>query len=121
MDMNKLSVERRGRILAALCERNSVRGTCRLMDCSKDAALKLIVDAGTACAAYHDAHVRGIAATHVQCDEIWSFVHSKQRNVPEEKRGQFAFGDVWTWTAIDADSKLMHRLARRHAQRGCGL
>jgi IS1 family transposase len=77
------------------------------MDCSKEAALKLIVDAGTACAAYHDEHVRSIGATHVQCDEIWSFVHAKQRNVPEEKRGQFGFGDVWTWTAIDADSKLM--------------
>lgn len=77
------------------------------MDCSKDAALKLVVDAGTACAAYHDQHVRGIASKRVQVDEIWSFVHAKAKNVPQEKRGQFGFGDVWTWTAIDADSKLM--------------
>ena len=107
MDMNKLSIERRGRILACLCEGMSVRATCRLMDCSKDAALKLVVDAGTACAAYHDQHVRGIASKRVQVDEIWSFVHAKAKNVPQEKRGQFGFGDVWTWTAIDADSKLM--------------
>lgn len=105
--MNKLSLERRARILACLCEGTSVRATCRLMDCSKDAALKLVVDAGTACAAYHDQHVRGIASKRVQVDEIWSFVHAKAKNVPDEKRGQFGFGDVWTWTAIDADSKLM--------------
>ncbi|MGB8411442.1 MAG: IS1 family transposase [Candidatus Binatus sp.] len=65
------------------------------------------MDAGTACAAYHDQHVRGIASKRVQVDEIWSFVHAKAKNVPQEKRGQFGFGDVWTWTAIDADSKLM--------------
>ena len=105
--MNKLSLERRARILACLCEGTSVRATCRLMDCSKDAALKLVVDAGTACAAYHDQHVRGIAAKRVQVDEIWNFVHAKAKNVPQEKRGQFGFGDVWTWTGIDADSKLM--------------
>ena len=105
--MNKLSLERRARILGCLCEGVSVRATCRLLDCSKDAVLKLIVDAGTACATYHDKHVRGIKSKRVQVDEIWSFVHAKAKNVPQEKRGQFGFGDVWTWTGIDADSKLM--------------
>ena len=106
-NMNKLSLERRARILGCLCEGVSVRATCRLLDCSKDAVLKLIVDAGTACATYHDKHVRGIKSKRVQVDEIWSFVHAKAKNVPQEKRGQFGFGDVWTWTGIDADSKLM--------------
>jgi IS1 family transposase len=107
MDMNKLSIERRAQILSCLCEGNSVRATCRMMDCSKDAVLKLIVDAGTACAAYHDRHVRALTSQRVQVDEVWSFVHAKSKNVPQEKRGVFGFGDVWTWTAIDADSKLM--------------
>jgi len=117
MDMNKLSVERRARILACLCEGLSVRATCRLLDCSKDAVLKLIVDAGEACVAYHDAMIQSVASKRVQVDEVWSFVHAKAKNVPEEKRGQFGFGDVWTWTAIDADSKLMiaFHLGRRDA------
>src|SRR5216683_4136708 len=116
-DMNKLSVERRARILACLCEGLSVRATCRLLDCSKDAVLKLIVDAGEVCAAYHDTNVRGVTSQRVQVDEVWSFVHAKAKNVPQEKRGEFGFGDVWTWTAIDADSKLMiaFHLGRRDA------
>ena len=117
MDMNKLSVERRARILACLCEGLSVRATCRLLDCSKDAVLKLVVDAGEACVAYHDNMIQGVTSKRVQVDEVWSFVHAKAKNVPEEKRGQFGFGDVWTWTAIDADSKLMiaFHLGRRDA------
>ena len=117
MDMNKLSTERRARILACLCEGLSVRATCRLLDCSKDAVLKLIVDAGTACEAYHDASVQVVTSKRVQVDEVWSFVHAKAKNVPQEKRGEFGYGDVWTWTAIDADSKLMiaFHLGRRDA------
>jgi IS1 family transposase len=107
MDMNKLSVERRARILSCLCEGNSIRATCRMLDCSKDAVLKLVVDAGNACAAYQDEHFRDLSCKRVQADEIWSFVYSKAKNVPEEKRGQFGYGDVWTWTAIDADTKLV--------------
>src|SRR5579859_4403989 len=104
MYMNKLSVERRAQILSCLCEGNSVRATCRMLDCSKDAVLKLVVDAGEVCAAYHDAYVQGVTSTRVQVDEVWSFVHAKAKNVPQEKRGEFGYGDVWTWTAIDADS-----------------
>jgi IS1 family transposase len=118
MDMNKLSIERRSRILACLCEGLSVRATCRLLDCSKDAVLKLIVDAGEACEAFHHTRVQGLTSQRVQVDEVWSFVHAKAKNVPQEKRGEFGFGDVWTWTAIDADSKLMigFHLGRRDAQ-----
>jgi IS1 family transposase len=107
MDMNKLSIERRAQILSCLCEGNSVRATCRMLDCSKDAVLKLVVDAGEVCAAYHDAYVKGVTSKRVQVDEVWSFVHAKAKNVPQEKRGEFGYGDVWTWTAIDAESKLM--------------
>lgn len=78
-----------------------------MLDCSKDAVLKLVVDAGVVCVAYHDAYVQGVTSQRVQVDEVWSFVHAKAKNVPQEKRGQFGYGDVWTWTAIDADSKLM--------------
>jgi IS1 family transposase len=78
-----------------------------MQDCSRDAVLKLVADAGVACAAYHDEHVRALNSRRVQVDEIWSFVHAKAKNVPQEKRGMFGFGDVWTWTALDADSKLM--------------
>ncbi len=106
-DMNKLSVERHARILSCLCEGSSARATARMQDSARNAVMKLIEDAGTACAAYHDQHVRGLASKRVQVDEIWSFCYAKQKNVPEEKRGQFGFGDLWTWTAIDADSKLM--------------
>jgi IS1 family transposase len=69
--------------------------------------LKLLADLGEACATYHDEHVRNVTAKRIQCDEIWQFVYSKAKNVPEEKKGTFGFGDVWTWTALDADSKLM--------------
>ncbi len=112
-----MSIERRAQILSCLCEGNSVRATCRMLDCSKDAVLKLVVDAGTACATYHEEHVRGVASKRVQVDEVWSFVHAKAKNVPQEKRGEFGYGDVWTWTAIDADSKLMiaFHLGRRDA------
>jgi IS1 family transposase len=107
MDMNKLSIERRARILACLCEGNSVRATCRLTDSSKDAVLKAVVDAGVACAKYQDERFHNLSCKRIQADEIWSFVYSKAKNVPEEKRGQFGYGDVWTWTAIDADTKIV--------------
>src|SRR5208282_2838574 len=79
-DMNKLSLERRARILSCLCEGSSARATTRMQGCSRDAVLKFIEDAGTACAAYHDQHVRGIASKRVQCDEIWSFCYAKAKN-----------------------------------------
>jgi IS1 family transposase len=104
--MNRLSTEDRTRIVAALVEGNSIRATCRMTGAAKGTVLKLLADLGNACAAYHDAHVRGLRSKHVQCDEIWSFVGAKQRNVTEEKMNE-GCGDVWTWTALDADSKLI--------------
>jgi IS1 family transposase len=104
--MNRLSTEKRAQIVAALIEGNSVRGTCRLVGVCKDAVMKLIPEIGAACARHHNATVRGVNARRVQCDEVWSFCYAKAKNVPEGKKGTGA-GDVWTWTAIDADSKLI--------------
>lgn len=105
--MNKLSVAKRAQILGLLVEGTSLRATSRLADVSINTVTKLLVDAGTACAEYQDKTLRNLPCKRIQCDEIWSFVYSKQKNVPEEKRGEFGVGDVWTWTAIDADTKLV--------------
>ena len=104
--MNRLSTDKRAQVIAALIEGNSIRGTCRLTGVCKDAVLKLIRDMGTACAEFHNSVVRGVNTKRVQCDEIWSFCYAKEKNVPVEKEGTGA-GSVWTWTAIDADSKLI--------------
>jgi IS1 family transposase len=113
--MNQLSTDKRAAVIAALVEGNSLRGTARLTGVARMTVEKLLRDLGAACAAYHDAHVRGLKSQRIQCDEIWSFVGAKAKNVPEEKRGQW--GDVWTWTAIDADSKLIvgYRVGQRTA------
>src|SRR5258708_7685496 len=103
--MNRLSNADRTRIVSCLVEGNSIRATCRMTGNSKGAVLKLLADLGRVCAAYHDEHVRNVPAKRVQCDEIWSFVGAKMRNVREEKVEKW--GDVWTWVAIDADSKLI--------------
>jgi IS1 family transposase len=103
--MNQLSTERRAAVVAALVEGVSLRGTARLTGVARMTIEKLLRDLGMACAAYHDAHVRGLKSQRIQCDEIWSFVGAKEKNVPEDKRGEW--GDYWTWTALDADSKLI--------------
>jgi hypothetical protein len=103
--MNKLSTAKRAAVVAALVEGNSIRSTARMTDVSKPTILKLLADLGTACAEYHDKTVRNLKPQRVQCDEIWSFVGAKQKNVPEEKKAEW--GDLWTWTAIDADTKLI--------------
>lgn len=105
--MNKLDAKTRALILRCLVEGNSIRATCRLADVSKNTVTKLLEDAGRACAAYHDEHVRGVQAKHVQADEIWAFVHAKAKNVPTAKAAPEGAGDIWTWTAMDRDSKLM--------------
>jgi IS1 family transposase len=103
--MNRLSNPDRTRIVACLVEGNSIRATCRMTGISKPTVLKLLFDLGKVCDAYHHANVRNVRSKRVQCDEIWSFVGAKAKNVPREKDG--AWGDVWTWTALDADTKLM--------------
>lgn len=103
--MNKLSTAKRVAVVAALVEGNSIRATARMTDVSKPTILKLLADLGAACAEYHDVHVREVEANRIQLDEIWSFVGAKQKNVPDEKQREW--GDLWTWTAIDADTKLI--------------
>lgn len=105
--MNKLDTTTRSQILHMLCEGQSIRAITRIMGMSKNTVAKLLVDAGKACAAYHDEHVRGIQAKRVQCDEIWSFTYAKQKNVASAKAAPDGAGDTWTWTALDADSKLI--------------
>lgn len=105
--MNKLPTAKRVQILHMLCEGSSMRSISRVCDVSINTVSKLLVDAGKACAAYHDENVRGVKAKRVQCDEIWSFVYAKQKNAAKAKRQDLAYGDVWTWTALDADSKLL--------------
>jgi len=104
--MNRLSNSDQVRVVSALVEGCGINATCRMTGVSKPTVLKLLSDLGTACYAYHDEHVRGLNCKRVQCDEIWSFVRAKQKNVSEEKMAE-GWGDVWTWTALDADSKLM--------------
>lgn len=103
--MNQLSTEKRAAVVAALVEGNSLRATSRLTGVARMTVEKLLRDLGAACSAYHDANVRNLKCQRIQCDEIWCFVGAKQKNVPEDKRGEW--GDCWTWTAIDPDSKLI--------------
>lgn len=103
--MNCLSIEKRTQVVSALIEGNSIRATVRMTGVCKDTVLKLLVDLGIACASYHDRHVRNVRPQHVQCDEIWNFCYAKAKNVSDDQKALGA-GDVWTWIAIDADSKL---------------
>ena len=106
--MNKLPIAKRAQILTLLCEGSSMRSIERIVGCSINTVDKLLRDAGEVALAYHDEHVRGVKAQRVQYDEIWSFVHAKAKNAPKSKRaGDPTIGDCWTWTAIDADNKLL--------------
>ncbi|MGH6853800.1 MAG: IS1 family transposase [Aestuariivirga sp.] len=105
--MKRLNQEQRNRLLHLLCEGNSIRSVTRLTGASKNTVIKLMIDAGKACAAYHDANVRNVTAKRVQVDEIWSFTYAKQKNVPGAKAAPDGAGDTWTWTALDADSKMI--------------
>jgi IS1 family transposase len=105
--MNRLKTDKRTQVIAALVEGVSINATCRLTGVAKHTVLNLLRDLGCACAEYHNAAVRNLKVKRVQCDEIWAFCYAKDKNVPADKRGKFGFGDVWTWTGIDADSKLV--------------
>ena len=105
--MNKLPLEKRVQILTMLVEGSSMRSVSRVCGVSINTVTKLLVDAGTACAAFHDERVRNVTAKAVQCDEIWSFSYAKDKNVKAAKSPSEGAGNVWTWTAIDADSKLI--------------
>ena len=105
--MNKLPVSKRVQILSLLCEGTSMRAVSRLTDVSINTVSKLLVDAGRLCAAFHDDQVRGVKARRVQVDEIWSFTYAKAKNVATAKKAPEGAGDTWTWTGLDADSKLI--------------
>ena len=105
--MNKLPMKARTLILSMLCEGQSMRATARLADVSFNTVAKLLIDAGKVCADLHDELVQGVTANRVQCDEIWSFTYAKQKNVATAKAAPQVAGDTWTWTALDADSKLI--------------
>ena len=104
---NVLDKSQRAHILKMLVEGMSMRAASRIADVSINTVSKLLIDAGNACAEYHDNNVRGVKAERIQCDEIWSFVAAKQKNVKHMKAPVEGAGDVWTWTALDADSKMI--------------
>jgi len=105
--MNRLNLQKRTQILGCLVEGNSLRATARMTDTAINTVVKLLVDVGQACAEYQNQTLRNLPCKRLQCDEIWSFCYAKEKNVPEGKRGQFGYGDVWTWTAICADTKIV--------------
>lgn len=102
-----MDTRKRAQIVASLVEGNSIRATCRMTGAAKNTVVKLLVDLGTVCAEYQDKTLRDLPCKRIQCDEVWSFCYSKEKNVPEGKKGVFGYGDVWTWTAICADTKLV--------------
>src|SRR2546422_30054 len=105
--MNKLDTKARARILELLVEGNSVNAACRITGAAKNSVLKLLVEIGAGCSAYQDRVMRNLNCKKLQSDEQWAFVGMKEKNVPVELRGTFGYGDVYTWTAIDADTKLI--------------
>jgi IS1 family transposase len=107
MGMRKLAPKARVQILNLLCEGMSMRAVARVADVSFNTVAKLLVDAGTVCAEMHDELVKDVKASRIQCDEIWAFNYCKQRTVASAKSAPADAGDIWTWTGIDADSKLI--------------
>jgi len=105
--MNKLNLERQTQIIKVLCEGNSIRSTARITGTAINTVVKLLKEVGLACLNYQDRVMHDLNCNKIQCDEIWSFVYSKAKNVPEKHTGKFGYGDVWTFTAIDADTKLV--------------
>jgi hypothetical protein len=116
---NVLSTEKRVQIVSALVEGVGIRATARMADVSKDTVMKLWREIGEACIQYMDGALVNLPCKRLQVDEIWSFVYAKQKNVPAEKRDTFGFGDVWTFTAIDADTKLMPSFLVGSRDSGC--
>jgi IS1 family transposase len=104
--MNRLPPETRAQILGMMVEGMAIRAIARMTGASKNTIVKLLVDAGRACSEYQDRHIRDLKSQRLQLDEIWSFVGAKEKNVPKNAK-RVGRGDVWTWTAIDADSKLI--------------
>lgn len=104
--MNRLNTEQRARVLSAICEGNSIRSVTRMFHVGKNTVARLLIQAGEACAEYQDKALRNLSCQRVQCDEIWSYIGAKDKNVPIERCEEFGIGSVWTWVALDADTKL---------------
>lgn len=105
--MNRLDTATRTRVIAALVEGCSLRATCRMTGAAMNTVLKLLSELGRVCDDYQDKALRGLSSKRVQCDEIWAFCYAKDRNVPERMKTDPGVGSIWTWVAIDADSKLV--------------
>ena len=104
---NVLSTERRAQVVSCLVEGMSIRATVRVTGVAKNTIVKLLADLGSVCADYQDLALRNLDSRVIECDEIWSFCYAKQKNVPDQFRDTPGYGDVWTWVAIDADTKLV--------------
>jgi IS1 family transposase len=107
VSMNRLDPKTRAQVVRCLVDGVSLRATSRITGASKNTITKLLCELGAACRAYHDQHVRGVTSKRVQCDEIWSFVYGKDKNLSDAAKATGEKGSMWTWTAIDADSKLV--------------
>ena len=105
--MNRLNRSRLCQVVAALVEGNSIRSTERMTGVAKHTILKLLADLGSACTVYQDRVLQNLTCRRIQVDEIWQFCYAKEKNVPQDRKGQFGYGDVWTWVALDADTKLV--------------
>ena len=116
--MNKLSIEKRKQVVGCLVEGMSIRSTVRITGVAKNTITKLGLELGRACSEYQDRVLVNLSCKKIQCDEIWSFCYAKERNVPQEHKGEFGYGDIYTWTAIDADTKLIpsYLVGRRDAE-----
>ena len=105
--MNKLSTAKRTQVIRCLVEGNSIRSTERITEVTRNAIGRLLLDMGEVCRDFQDRALRNLSCKRLQLDEVWSFCYAKEKNVPTDKKGEFGYGDVWTWTAIDADTKLI--------------
>ncbi|MBA3688505.1 MAG: helix-turn-helix domain-containing protein [Chloroflexi bacterium] len=105
--MNKLSTAERAQIIRLLVEGNSIRSINRVTGFAQNTIMKLLVDLGDAATEYQDRAFRNLSSTRIECDEVWAFCHAKAKNVPAKHQGEQGYGDVWTWIAIDPDSKLI--------------
>jgi IS1 family transposase len=107
VSMNRLPQAKRVQVVKALVEGNSIRATVRMTGVAKNTVAKLLVELGEACSQYQDDALRGLTCRRVEADEIWAFCYAKEANVPAEHEGEFGYGDIWTWVALDADTKLV--------------